>query len=153
VGVVGAISSAEAVSLTIAALALALGFWNAYRDWALRRVIAGKERQANVTVALDPMTKGRSDQLVLANEGPAAASHLHVLIGGASLLHHAWFRNEREMSGPLGPHAEYRYDVDWQADEPTEVTVTWADGSSEHREYRTTSPPGPPPPTAYYIPS
>jgi hypothetical protein len=140
-----AIAGGEVISLVIAGLALLLGFFNAYRDWALRRQIAAKERRANVMISLDSES-GRGDQFVLVNEGPADARHVHVLIGGASLLHHEWFRGEREISGPLGPHAEYRYNISWQAREPTEVTVTWTDDYGEGRRYSTTIPPGPPPP-------
>lgn len=145
------ITTAEGVSLALAALALGLGFWNAYRDWNLRRAIAARERRANVSVRLELKAKSSCDQLVLVNEGPAAAHHVHVLIDGASLVHHEWFRGEREMNGPLGLHAEYRYDLNWRADKPTEVTVTWADDAKRPGEYRTTLPPGSPPSAASFF--
>ena len=135
---VGGLTGAEGGSLLVAALALVLGCWNAYRDCSLRRSISEKERRANLTIRLEGRAKGGRDQLMIANAGPAAAHHVHVLIGGASLLHHEWFLGDQEMSGPLGPTSEYPYDVRWEADRPTEVTVTWTDDSGVRGEYRTT---------------
>jgi len=143
-------------ALLVSGIALLVGganvWWNIHQD----RKAAAATKKAVLRAWLDWKASPHKglDAIIIKNQGPAPARHIHTFIGGASALHHPFFKaiEQTEIRGALGPGSTYQYHVDWATEDPMELSLTWSDASGQPGEFKTTVAPPPPKPEARFVP-